>query len=295
MFGGFIMTLRHLKIFLAVCEQSSITKAAEKLYISQPAVSNSIKELENYYEIKLFDRISKRLILTEAGKRVLEYATHIVSLFDEMESNVHDLNKMGKLNIGSSMTIGTKFMPEYVRRFKDIYPQTEIRVLIDSSDVIEKKIQRGELDFGLIESIVHLESILSETFMDDELAIICNPNHPFCNKNIDIADFIKEPFLLREKGSGTRELFDDVMTSQGYSITPIWESTNTQALVNAATNGLGISVLPYILIKEELECNKIGTFTVNGLKFKRKFNIIYHKNKYLTSAAKAFIDMCKNS
>lgn len=289
------MTLRHLKIFLVVCEQDSITKAAEKLYISQPAVSNSVKELEDYYGIKLFDRISKRLILTEAGKRVLEYATHIVSLFDEMESNIHDLDKMGKLNIGSSMTIGTNFMPNFVRRFKDLFPQTDIRVIIDSSDVIEKKIQRGELDFGLIESVVHLESIISETFMDDELAIICNPTHPFCNKTVNIKDFIGEPFLLREKGSGARELFDDVLTSQGFSITPIWESTNTQALVNAAANGLGISVLPYILIKEELVCGKIGSFKVDGLKFKRKFNIIYHKNKYLTSTAKAFIDMCKNS
>lgn len=289
------MTLRHLKIFLAVCEQNSITKAAEKLYISQPAVSNSIKELEDYYGIKFFDRISKRLILTEAGKRVLEYATHIVSLFDEMESNVRDMDKMGKLNIGSSMTIGTKFMPAFVRRFKDLYPQTDIRVIIDSSDVIEKKIQRGELDFGLIESVVHLESIISETFMDDELAIICNPSHPFCDKSVNIDDFIKEQFLLREKGSGARELFDDVLTSQGYSLAPIWESTNTQALVNAVSNGLGISVLPYLLIKEELESGKIGLFTVNGLKLKRKFSIIYHKNKYLTSAAKAFIDMCKNN
>lgn len=289
------MTLRHLKIFLAVCEQNSITKAAEKLYISQPAVSNSIIELEDYYEVKLFDRISKRLILTEAGKSVLEYATHIVSLFDEMESNIRDMDKMGKLNIGSSMTIGTKFMPEYVSRFKNLYPRTEIRVIIDSSDVIEKKIQRGELDFGLIESVVHLESIISETFMDDELAVICSSTHPLCNKSIDIFKFIKEPFLLREKGSGTRELFDDVLTSQGYSIAPIWESTNTQALVNAVSNGLGISVLPYMLIKDDLASGKIGTFKTLGLNFRRKFRIIYHKNKYLTSAAKAFIDMCKIS
>lgn len=290
------MTLRHLKVFVAVCELNSITKAAEKLHIAQPAVSCAIKELEDYYGIKLFDRISKRLYLTEAGKNFLSYATHIVSMFDEMESNMRDLDKPGKLHIGSSITIGTAFMPGYVGNFKALYPQTEVYVTIDSSDIIEKKILQNELDFALIEGIVHLDSIICETYMDDELVIICSLDHPFCkNKAVTVEQFISEPFLLREKGSGTRELFDNVLASLGYSVIPAWESTSTLALINAVINGLGLSVLPRMLVKDSINEGRIAAVQIEGLKFNRKFNIIYHKNKFLTASAKAFIEMCKST
>ncbi|MPM39273.1 HTH-type transcriptional regulator CysL [bioreactor metagenome] len=222
------MTRRHLKVFVAVCELNSISKAAEKLHIAQPAVSCAIKELEDYYGTKLFDRISKRLYLTEAGKKFLGYATHIVSMFDEMESNMRDLDKPGKLHIGSSITIGTSFMPVYVRNFKELYPQTEVNVTIDSSDIIEKKILQNELDFALIEGIVHLESIICEAYMDDELVIICSPVHPFSkSETVTVGQFVSEPFLLREKGSGTRELFDNVLASLGYSVIPAWEGQSS--------------------------------------------------------------------
>lgn len=290
------MTLRHLKVFVAVCELNSITKAAEKLYIAQPAVSCTIKELEEYYNLKLFDRISKRLYLTEAGKILLGYAMHIVSLFEEMEGNVRDFNKPGRLRIGSSITIGTSFLPVYVKNFNTQYPQVEVYVTIDSSDIIEKKILQNELDFALIEGIVHLEGIINEAYMDDELIIICSPDHPFCKyESVTLSRFTAEKFLLREKGSGTRELFDNVLASLGYSVMPTWESTSTLALINAVINGHGISVLPYMLVKDMLNEGRISSIQIDGLRFKRKFNIIYHKNKFLTASAKAFIEMCKTS
>ncbi|MFA6662480.1 MAG: LysR family transcriptional regulator [Bacilli bacterium] len=288
------MTLRHMKIFVTVSKFNSITKAAENLYISQPAVSCAIKELEDYYNIKLFDRISNRIYLTDSGKNFLDYAIHIVSLFDEMEIKVRNLDKTGRLRIGSSITIGTNFMPVYVNNYKAIYPQTEVYVTIDSSDIIEKKLLQNELDFALIEGAVHLDSIICENYMEDELVIICRPDHKLCKSSPVLIDqFILEPFLLREKGSGTRELFDNVLASLGYSVIPTWESTSTLALINAVISGVGISVLPYMLVKEKLNDGQIATIKIDGLKFNRKFNIIYHKNKFLTTAAKAFIEMCK--
>ena len=288
------MTLRHMKIFVTVSKFNSITKAAENLYISQPAVSCAIKELEDYYNIKLFDRISNRIYLTDSGKNFLDYAIHIVSLFDEMEIKVRNLDKTGRLRIGSSITIGTNFMPVYVNKFKSTYPRTEVYITIDSSEIIEKKLLQNELDFALIEGAIHLDSIICETYMDDELVIICSPDHKLCKSStVTIDQFISEPFLLREKGSGTRELFDNVMASLGYSVIPTWESTSTLALINAVINGVGISVLPYMLVKEKLNDGQIATIQIDGLKFNRKFNIIYHKNKFLTASAKAFINMCK--
>src|SRR5665647_211455 len=224
--GGVLLTLRHLKIFVMVCEMNSITKAAEKCYLAQPAVSRAIKELEDHYEIKLFDRISRRLYLTEAGKNLLSYARPIVDLFDEMETKIRSQGITGKLRIGASITIGSHFMPEYVREFKVKYPQTPVFVTIDSSENIEKKILANELDFALIEGIAHLDSIQSETYMDDELVAICGPNHAFCSGGLITLDqFLAEPFLLRENGSGTRELFDHILAAHNLFILPMWEST----------------------------------------------------------------------
>ena len=132
------MTLRHMKIFVTICRENSISKAARKLYISQPAVSNAVKDLEDYYGTPLFDRISKKLYLTQAGQTLYDYAIHISSLFDELESELKVSSSRGSLKIGASITIGTHIMPELVKNFKDQNPDTSVFVAIDSSDNIEK-------------------------------------------------------------------------------------------------------------------------------------------------------------
>ena len=132
------MTLRHMKILVAVCAENSITKAAERLHIAQPAVSIAVKELEEYYGVKLFDRISRRLYLTDTGRTFLEYAAHIVALFDDMERSIRQWELSGKLRIGASITIGTHLMPRYVNAFYRNHPQSSIDVFIGSSDIIEK-------------------------------------------------------------------------------------------------------------------------------------------------------------
>lgn len=134
------MTLRHLRIFVAVCEEGSVTLAAEKLYLSQPAVSLAIHELEEHYGVRLFDRISRKLYLTSAGNRFLEYAVHISSLFDEMERDIQNWDTLGALRIGSSITIGAALIPKAVALYSQQYPDVEIKMVIDNSQVIEKKV-----------------------------------------------------------------------------------------------------------------------------------------------------------
>jgi DNA-binding transcriptional LysR family regulator len=280
------MTLRHLKIFITVCEQGSITAAANKLYIAQPSISLAISELESYYGVKLFDRISRKLLITEAGKHLL---------FDEMESSMKDWNNIGVLRVGSSISIGGCLIPKYVKQFSEICPQTKVQVIIDNSAAIEKRILSGDIDFGLIEGVVHKESIISENFLDDELVLICGRNHPlFDCEEISLGELMKNDFILREKGSGTRELFDSTMLINNVAVTPIWESISTHAIVQAVAEGLGLSVLPYRLVQTGLENQKIKSIKIKDISFKRKFFIIYHHNKYLNKAAKQFIDMCKN-
>ena len=287
------MTLRHMRIFVAVCEAKSTTKAAEKLYMAQPAVSLAIKELEEYYGVKLFDRISKRLYLTDAGKYFFDCASHIVSLCDDIESNINSRRRSGKLKIGASITVGTKLIPGYVAMFKKRQPQIETEVFIGNSDLNEKKILQNELDFAIIEGLAHSENIVSRTYMKDKLVAICSPSDPLCRKDaVTIDELLTRPLLLREVGSGTRELFDHVMASFEYAYTPLWESTSNEAIINAVAKGLGVSVLSEMIVRDYLKQGFIAELKLEQLRFDRGFNIIYHKNKSLSGAAEEFIEMC---
>lgn len=290
------MTIRHLKIFLSVCDNGcNTTKAAEELHMTQPAVSLAIRELEQYYGVVLFDRIGRRLKITEAGQRFWEYASHIVTLFDDMEKGMRNWDSFGVLRVGASITIGSQFLPSYVEAFYSRYPGTEVRAVVGPSDQLEQKILSNELDFALIEGVTHIPSFVSREYMEDYLAVICPANGSFHQgQEITIEEFRKQKFLLREKGSGTREAFERVIEQAGFSVVPIWEAMSTTALVNAVINGLGISILPYRMVVGTLERGLVVSVNVKGLKFRRKFHIIYHKEKFLTSSAKEFIDLCCN-
>ncbi len=289
------MTLRHMRIFVAVCQCNSVTAAAKKLFLAQPAVSLAIRELESYYGIRLFDRISKRLYITEQGKQFLNYATHIVALFDDMEKEIKDWDSVGTLRVGSSITIGTNLLPGYVKIFKSQYPQMNLQVVINNSEEIEKSIIANEIDLALIEGVVHYPQTVYEELMDDRLIIICGKTHPLNNcKEVQLKDLPKYDFILREKGSGGRELFDSTMLVNHIEVKPVWESVSTQAIIKAVIAGHGISVLPYLLVKQYLKSNEISEVKLTDVSFNRKFYIIYHKNKYLTNSARDFISICKN-
>ncbi len=288
------MTLRHLKIFIAVCETGSTTAAAKKLFIVQPSISLAISELEKYYGIKLFDRIAKRLYITEAGKHLLQYATHIVGSFEDMEREVKNLDASGMIRVGASITIGNYLLPEYIKAFKEKFPGMEVKVIIDNSDSIQQYIIENRIDLGLIEGIVHNPFIVEQQFREDELIMICSNSHPLADKeDIEVTQIQKENFILREIGSAGREIFDSVMTLHGIEIDPIWESTSTQAIIRAVQANLGISVLPYLLVKDDLDRKEINQFKLKNIILNRKFSIIYHKSKFITQSAKEFIELCK--
>lgn len=288
------MTLRHMKIFVVVCQESSITLASKKLFISQPAISTAIKELEDYYGVKLFDRISKKIFLTEVGKTVLNYALHITSLFDELETTIRNSDTIGTLRIGSSITIGTHLMPNYIKQFSTKYPHIQTFVTINNSDIIEQLVLDNKLDFALIEGVVHSENLISTNFLDDELAVVCGLDNPLIEKgNISIKDLETQKFLMREKSSGTRELAESILLLQGFSMIPIWESASTEAIINGVSQGIGISILPLRLVQDSIEEGKIKKLNVLDINFKRQFHIIYHRNKFLTPASVEFLKLCQ--
>ncbi|WP_394968346.1 LysR family transcriptional regulator [Candidatus Allofournierella merdipullorum] len=290
------MTIRHINIFLAVCEAGqNTTKAAEQLHMSQPAVSLAIRELEEYYGVALFDRIGRRLCITEAGKRFWEYASHISTMFDDMEKTLRDWEHLGVLQVGASITVGSRFLPGYVKTFLSQHPGLEIRAQIASTEVLTGKLMANELDFALVEGVPRHPSLVSEDYMEDHLAVICPAGGPFQQgETITVEQFRAQRFLLREKGSGTREEFDRVTEQAGFSVSPAWEAMSTTALVNAVIEGLGVSVLPQRLIVGAVERGLVVSVNVEGLDFRRQFRIIYHKDKFLPAVAREFLAHCRD-
>lgn len=291
------MTIRHIKIFSAVCECGSITAAADKLYIAQPSISLAIRELEDYCGVKLFDRISKKLYLTEAGKNMLEHVSNILALFDEIE-HIKDNKTSGTIKVGSSITVGTHYLPSRIKQFQGDYPDCEIIVMVNSSDVIEEMLLKNELDCAVIEGFTHSKYLSNESLNNrDNLCIVCSPEHRFAEKEIeDVREIYGEKFLLREKGSGTRELFDNITASLGYNIIPSWESTSTKVLINAVAANIGISIIPYKLAEDDILSGKLSLIRNKEIdsKLTRQFILVYHKNKYQTHLMKEFFKVVRN-
>ena len=289
------MTIRHIRIFLAVCESGcNTTRAAQALHMSQPAVSLAVRELEQYYGVALFDRIGRRLRLTEAGERFRDYAAHIAKLFDDMEKSMRDWDAFGLIRVGASVTVGAQFLPRYVQAFYARYPGTEVHVTVAQSEHLERMIMENALDLALIEGACHTRDLVSEAYMEDELTVICPPGLFPPGAELTQEQFRRQRFLLRERGSGTRELFEQVTEGAGFTVEPVWEAMSTTALVNAVISGLGVAVLPHRMVTGPIERRLVAPVTVKGLTFSRQFHIVYHREKYLTSAARAFMDLCRN-
>lgn len=289
------MTLRHMKIFCALCDAGcNTTKAAGHLNMTQPAVSLATKELEQYYGIVLFDRIGRRLQITSAGENFLQYARRITAQFDDMEREMRNWDSAGILRVGASLTIGSQFLPHYVKAFSHQQPGTQIQVIVSSSDTLEQALMSNQLDFALIEGISHNPAMHMEEYMEDRLSIIASPQSGFRQDQVlPLDQFCRQPFLLREPGSGTREVFDRAAEAVGIYIRPIWESSSNTALIHAVVNGLGLAVLPQRMVQGALERGLVVSIGAEGIDLRRSFYIIHHKDKYLTPTVRAFLDLCR--
>ena len=287
------MTIRHLKIFITVCEEGNMTSAANKLFMTQPSISQAIKELENYYGVVLFERLSRKLYITSSGKKLYQYAKHIIKLFDEASNDLRQNSLQKKLIIGANYTAGVVLIHKYIKKFNKLYPNSEIMVNVNKSSILIEMIRKNELDLALIEEIKNKSDLIEDIFYNDHIVVVAHPKHHlFSKKEVTASDIVNERLLLREKGSGVRNLFELRMNEIGLFFKPYWESTSTTALINAAENNIGIAVLPFQLIKDHIASGSLRELKVKDMDFNRKLAIVYHKNKLLTSAMKDFIKIC---
>ena len=173
------MTLRHLKIFLAIYETGSTTAAAQTLHIAQPSVSTALRELEDHYGVPVFERYAKRLRVTEAGRQLYPYAKHLTALFDEAEDVMRSMGTAGTLRVGTSITIAACCLPRLIRKFQEMYPRMTIRVTTENTDAVVRQLLANELDVGLVEGEVHSPFLVVEPYRVDHLTLVCRPDHPF--------------------------------------------------------------------------------------------------------------------
>ncbi|MEG0403902.1 MAG: LysR family transcriptional regulator [Anaerorhabdus sp.] len=290
------MTLRHLRIFVTVFQKGSITKAAEALHLAQPAVSLAIKELENYYGICLFDRLTRKIYPTEAARKLFDYAMPILVMFDEMEENIVNWEALGALRIGTTITIGNFILPQVIKLLKKKYPKTKVQVTINNSETIEKLLGDNEVDIALLEGRNHHKNKVTEIpFFTDELCLIVSKENPLSKrKSIQLKELEKADLLFRENGSAERQLITSLFTANNLVVNPIWESVSTKALVRAVKKDLGVSILPYLMIKDDLKEKDVVRVKIDDVNLVRNFMVIYNQNKYLTETAQAFIELCKD-
>ena len=288
------MNLRHLQIFLAVCETGSMTRAAASVYLTQPSVSQVIAELEKEYGVRLFERLNHRLYLTAAGEHLRSYANHIVNLSEQVKKELTDLTAQGSIRIGASLTIGTHLLPGLIHAYRQALPEVEIFTQVDNTSVIEKLLLEDRLDLGLVEGPIYSPHIREEMLCEDDLVIICGPGHPFWDAGvIEIHQLTGKSFIIREPGSGTRDIFERIMSGAGANWKIIGIYNNTEAIKQAVRENLGLAVLPKISIKEEMERGQVQVIEVSGLNLKRNFKLVYHRQKFFTIAMQTFVCTCK--
>ena len=289
------MSFKILRIFVTVYREGSITNAAKKLNLSQPAVSAALKELESRYEVQLFVRAGRGIRKTPAADLLYEYASHISALYTEMEHTFSGKGELLPLRIGASISVGACLMPECIRAYIETGNHPIPRVTIDNSDAIEQMIIENELDFAVIEGNIHSTQLYSEPLADDRLLVICSPLHPLTQKKeVILADLYEEDFLMREKKSGTRQLAESVLALHDFILHPVWESTSTRAIINAVALDLGISILPARMCRRQLSEGLIKELPIRGIRFTRSYSLIYHRNKYLNDSLINALDFFKN-
>ena len=285
-------TLKQLKIFIAVAEYKKMSEAAKKLYISQPTVSQVISDLEDEYETQLFNRLSKKLEITPSGLILLNNAKEIVSIHQKLEQTMKTINSQRPLRIGATVTIGNILMATLVEKLNQQHPDIDATVYVDNTKIIEQKILHNELDLALIEGIITRQEITAQPVIEDCMCLICGNKHPFASKPaVCIEDLRHQNFILREKGSGTRAIFENYMLTHQSPYAVKWECTSRCAIIDAVRHNLGLSVLSKQCVIEYAEKGDVIICQVENISMKRFFHLCRNRFHPITSQMKDFTDI----
>lgn len=289
------MTLRHMRILAAVVQQGSVTKAAESLHLAQPSISLALRELEEYYGVQLFARVGRRLSPTPCGREFYGYALHIISMVDELETQMRNWDTLGTVRIGATVTIGTYLLPQLIRQLQSEFPDLQIEVRIFRASQIEQLVLDNGIDLGLIETQPEHAGLLAVAFSQDELCAIVPCDSPLAAQDtVSMQELAQYPFLMREKGSSVRTILEAYFALHHITVHPAWESVSTQTIIKAVAEGLGVAVLPKMLCKRDADEGAVTMLPFDE-PLRRTLHIICHRSKYLSVSMQRFVELCQST
>ena len=279
------MADRRLQVFHTVARLLSFTKAAEELHMTQPAVTFQVRQREEQFNTRLFDRTHNRISLTDAGKRVFEYGERIFQLYNEMDNSVRELTGdiSGVLILGASTTIAEYMLPVLLGDFKAKHPEVTIRLKVANTDGIVSQVENNEIDLGVVEAPVNNKNLVVEECRTDHLVLIVPPGHELANeKSVSLTRIVDYPFICREEGSGTREVMIESMQTAGINPSDLriaMELGSLEAIKGAVESGMGVSILSKATLIKEL---KLGTLVAIDIDppIHRPFSFVHQKQKF---------------
>ena len=286
------MNLDQLRIFQAVAQSGSFTRAAEIVHLTQPGISKHIKQMEEYFAVPLFDRAGRKAMLTEAGAVLYEATQEIMSTIDGAEHRIDDLKGLrgGKLRLGSSFPIGVYVLPPVLAEFRKQHPAVEITLEIRLSEAVEAKLLVNQYDLGLVSHDNHDSRLVARPFMRDELVVIVPPGHAWASKRqIRLKALATETFIVAAQGAGTRAVVEERLAEQGITLPKIMEFGNLEGVKHAVEAGLGVSVQARTVVNREIAAGSLHAVQLSGVDTSIRFFYVSRRNSHLTYATKALI------
>lgn len=293
------MADRRLQVFHAVAKQLSFTKAAEALFMTQPAVTFQVKQLEEHFNTRLFERGHGRNTLTPAGQMVLEYAEKILALSAELDLRLKEMTGEvgGLLLVGASTTIAEFLLPQVLGDFKSKYPKVQPRLTVANSETVENRVAEHTLDIGFIEAPSHRDSVVTDVCCEDELQAVCAPSHPLARlKTATPRQLVQYPFISREAGSGTREVIDQYLQKSGVApdaLNVVMELGSPEALKGLVATGLGFTILSRVAVAKETRLGQLVRVPL-APRLLRDFSVVYPKEKFRSRLVNTFVQFAKD-
>ena len=293
------MDLWQLKIFCKVVELKSFSNAGKTVHLSQPTISNHIKDLEDHFGCRLIDRLSREAVATKAGELLYRYARKLLALSDETETAMAEFNGKikGKLIIGGSTIPGGYLLPRKIGDFTKKFPDVTISLIIADTDKIISEVLSGYLELAVVGAESVERKIIQEKLIEDDLRLIVPKDHPWARKKaISLKLLLKEPFIIRESGSGTLTNIQRSLARKGYNINKFKiaaELGSTEAVRQGIKNKVGLSILSTLAVSEDLRVGSLKAVSVKDLDLKRNFYLTRHKHRSLSPLSQAFLNFLK--
>lgn len=285
------MTLEQLRIFVAVALREHVTLGARDLNLTQSATSAAIAALESRHATKLFDRVGRRIVLTEAGRVFLAEAKAVLARANAAEMVLSDLGelKRGRLHIAASQTIANYWLPHHIHAFRSRFPGVEVQLTIGNTTTVAADVRDGNVDLGFVEGETHETDVTIERVADDELILVVPPGHRWATSTPQSSHLAQESWILREAGSGTRAIFEDALPALGLTreaLNVVLELPSNEAVRSTVEAGAGVTVMSRLVVQQAIKAGALVEVPIPVAR--RAFCLLRHRERYVSRAATEF-------